>query len=287
MKYITVLNPKFPAFALFSLFLFFTGTSPLKANSLGFPATAGGSPPVPSAVGPRVPLENHPGAYLEPGEYRSLRFAEPVTLGKSGTYAFVDCLFLKGFGAVDGRGMRDRSVSLDHCALDEGLFFEYGGQSNWTIRWTRITGWRKAFRPTGAKGQNDTSTPTPCLVEDSILSITFTGTPENHVDTMQSLGGNGLIFIRVRFTTPGPYIKGNSGQTSSVNNGSENSLFDSCEFLSEGAFYYSVYSKGESVLFRNCRIASGLAGYLYPNKGGSGMPYFSKCTDYRTGELIR
>ena len=86
---------------------------------------------------------------------------------------------------------------------------------------------------------------------DSILSITFTGTPENHVDTMQSLGGNGLRFVRVRFTTPGPYVKGQSGQTSSVNNGSENTLFDSCEFLSENAFYYAIYSKGESVLFRN------------------------------------
>ena len=246
--------------------------------------TSTGYAPEDSDVGPRYTLTSRDGGKLEAGIYDCQEFTAQVELSsKTGAYVFNDCSFDGGIKTVDGRGVTNRPVLLDHCIMGNktGLYFEYGGQTNWTLKWCKIVGDRKAFRPSGATGQSDMTTPTPCTVEDSIFTITITGTPSNHVDTMQSLGGNSLTFTRVRFVTPGPYIKGTTGQTSSVNNGSSDTTFTSCEFLEEGAFYYTVYSNGTNVHFDNCRIIKGLAGYLYPDS--TIMPTLTGCTDYTTG----
>ncbi len=239
-------------------------------------------PPAESAVGPRYALTDRLGGSLPAGDYARYNFTTSVSLqSKTGAYSFTDCQFTAGLGTIDGRGLSGRTVLVDHCYITGGVYFEYGGQKDWTMRWTRIVGDRKAFRPAGVESQQDVTTPTPCLVEDCVFSITLLGTPSNHVDTMQALGGNELSFVRVRFTTPGPYNNGVTGQTSSVNANAGDTLFDGCEFLESGAFYYPVYSNAPNVLFRNCRIIKGIANYVYPDN-----PYkatFVGCTDYTTG----
>lgn len=263
------------------------------ANQASDPATydpttyEAGYAPKDSEVGPRYALTSQAGGKLAAGTFDRQEFTAQVELSsKTGSYVFTDCSFAAGIKTVDGRGVTDRPVLLDHCVMGNktGLYFEYGGQTNWTLKYCKIVGDRKAFRPSGTTGQSDMTTPTPCTVEDSIFSITLTGTPTNHVDTMQSLGGNGLTFTRVRFITPGPYVKGTTGQTSAVNNGSSDTTFTSCEFLEEGAFYYTVYSNGSHVLFKNCRIIKGLAGYLYPDS--TIMPTLTDCTDYATDAAV-
>ncbi len=249
------------------------------------PSTYAG-PPSESQVGPRVALTSRTGGSLPAGTYEGYRFTTSVSLqNNTGAYVFRDCSFDAGFGVFDGRSGVSRTVLLDHTYVFGGIYFEYGGQTNWTVKWTRIVGDRKAFRPTGLTGQQDTTSPTPCVVEDSIFSITLLGTPSNHVDTLQALGGNGMTFTRVRFTTPGPYEAGVTGQTSAVNVNAGNTLLDSCEFLEKGAFYYTVYSNAANVRFKDCRIIGGLAGYVYPSNPNKAA--FENCVDYETGALIQ
>lgn len=256
-----------------------------RGSAYGFPAPVTGLPPAETEVGPRTSLTARSGGSLPAGEYFDCQFTSTVSLqSKTEAYAFTDCRFDQGFSAIDGRGVAGRTVVIDHCYIYGGLYFEYGGQSGWALRWTRIDGDRKAFRPAGLTGQQDTASPTPCSVEDCVFSIRLTGSPTNHVDTMQALGGNQLRFTRVRFTTPGPYVDGTTGQTSAINVNAGDSLFDSCEFLESGAFYYTVYSNAANVLFRNCRIIKGLAGYAYPDNPHKAA--FEHCTDYATGAGI-
>lgn len=247
-----------------------------------FPEAAQGNPPAETAVGPRNPLVERTGGSLTAGTYANYRFTSRVTLqSKTGAYTFTDCRFDAGLDTVDGRSVSGRPVLVDHCYFNGGVYFEFGGQKDWTMRWTQIVGDRKAFRPAGLTGQQDTTSPTPCTVEDCVFSITQKGTPEDHVDTMQALGGNRMTFTRVRFTTPGLYVDGTTGQTSAVNTNAGDTLFDACEFLEAEAFYYSVYSNAKNVLFRNCRIIKGLAGYVYPSNPNKAT--FTGCTDYASG----
>jgi hypothetical protein len=250
--------------------------------------TSTGKPPALSQVGPRVSLSSHPGGYLAPGNYSGLRFNSDIGMADSGTYTFTDCEFAGalGPGAVFGGTSVTRVVFLEHSRLLAGLAFENAGQKNWTIRWSHVIGGHQGLRPRGLGDSiSEVTYPTPMLVEDSIVENTNKGSPETHCEAMQSLGGNGLRFFRVRFVTPGPYVNGVTGQTASIMHNAANSLFEDCEFLQPDAFYYTIYASAPNNTFRRCRIAKGLANYFYPSSGGT-RPTLDGNTDYVTGAPI-
>jgi hypothetical protein len=245
-------------------------------------SSCGSGPPSADQVGPRVALTDNPGGSLQPGSYDALRFTASISFASgTGTYTFTDCEFGAGIDAVLGGGAVTRVVTLDHVKVDGGLYFEDAGQANWTIKWSHLIGEAQALRPKGLTGTDETATPTPLIVEDTIAEITGKGTPQAHVEAMQSLGGNQMTFTRVRFITPGPYVDGTTGQTASINFGAVSSTFDSCEFLTAQAFYYTIYTT-DSVTFTCCRIARGLAAYFYPG----GTPTIDRCTDYDTNAPV-
>lgn len=254
-----------------------------------FPGATAGLPPAESEVGPRISLEPVPGGNLEAGSYSGKSFTTEVSLDAAGIYTFTDCEFQQGFATVFGGADVTRVVTIDHCLIMTGLYFEYGGQTDWTIRWSKLSGVNQGLRPNGIV-MGDYETPTPFEVSDSIVENTWKGSPESHCEAMQSLGGNNMTFIRVRFFTPGPYIdpavdeENATGQTAAINHGGGDTLFDACEFMEAGAFYFTIYSHGSNVLFRNCRIARGLAGYIYPESPI--MAVYENCTDLDTGEPV-
>ena len=257
------------------------------ATALGAPAQGAGyvGPPDRGRVGPRVEAIAHAGGRLQPGSYQGAKFASPVTLAAPvGSYTFIDCYFPAGFAPVFGGASVNRTVLIDHCAIEAGLYFEDGGQKGWTIRWSYLSGKYQALRPKGLS-LGDTTSMTPFVVEDSICEITERGTPAAHCEAMQSLGGNGFRFSRVRFITPGPYENGVTGQTASINHCAGATLFDECEFLSPRAFHYTIYSNGDDVVFRRCRVAKGLSGYLFPPVGPA--PRFEDCVDRDSGAPIQ
>jgi hypothetical protein len=246
---------------------------------------ASGHPPDKVDVGPRNSLTAASGGSLEPGDYVDTQFTTSVSFsGDTGAYTFTDCEFTAGFDAVFGGSAVTRTVALDHCTVDAGVYFENGGQKGWTITWCYITGGTQGLRPKGVISQYDFSTPTPFVVTDSIVEITELGTPAGHCEAMQCLGGNAMEFTRVRFITPGPYQDGITGQTASINHGGNDCTFAACDFMTADAFYYTIYSDGSNVLFKNCRIASGLAGYVYPDSAT--MATFEGCTDLDTDASI-
>ena len=240
-------------------------------------------PPDKNQVGPRIHLASVPGGNLTSGKYSGKRFTTPINLSsKTGEYIFTDCDFPKGFEPVYGGPSVTRKIKIDHCRIYGGLWFENGGQKNWSISWSHIQSDRgTALRP---KNVNNT-TPTPFKVTDSIIEMTSVGSPSMHVTAMQDLGGCRLTFIRVKFIVPGPVVDGKTGQTAAITNKSNDTLFDSCDFLSEKAYYYSVYVHGDNVLFRNCRFAHPRAGYRYPTSK-AGKVKFEKCTEFISGKLI-
>jgi hypothetical protein len=257
-----------------------------------FPDPAVGLPPSESAVGPRYALTDDADVYLSAGTYSQKRFTGAVQLSSdSGAYVFRDCAFDAGFGIVYGGTSFTRTVLMEYCSSDAnkdptigGLCFGPGGQKDWTIRRCHLCGAYQALRPNGMNGNDDKTTPTPFLVEDSIVEMTEVGTPIIHCESMQALGGNSMSFIRVRFISPLPFIDGTTGQTASINFGGGNTLFDACEFCETHAYYYTVYSDGTNVLFRNCKFGIGLAGYLYP-KAEHAMPTLEGCTDYDNSSI--
>jgi hypothetical protein len=250
------------------------------------PPTSSG-PPSASQVGPRSLTTAASGNALAPGSYSQQSFTTSVSFASAvGTYAFTDCEFTQGFDVVFGGSSVSREITLEHCRIQGGLYFEDGGQKNWTIRWCDLLGQNQAIRPKGITIY-DTVSPTPFVVEDSIVEISGQGTPTAHCEAMQSLGGNQMRFTRVRFITPGPYVDGSTGQTASVNHCGGDTIFESCEFLSTAAFYYTVYSVGNNVQFQNCRFGKGIAGYLYPNPDPQvPQPTFTGCSDYGSGTSL-
>jgi hypothetical protein len=264
-----------------------------KGGSISFPfavattaapvVTGYVGPPTASQVGPRVAMTSATGGNLAAGTYSGKSFTTMVTLASTSTFSFTDCEFLQGFDVQYSPGASTRTVKLDHCRSYSGIYYEDGAQKNWTITWCDLRGNTQALRPKGVTIY-DNVTPTPFVVEDSILSISSLGTPAAHVEAMQSLGGNNMRFTRVRFITLGPYTDGVTGQTAAMNNTGGDTLFDECEFLTANAFYYTVYSNGANVLFHNCHIAPGLAGYLYPSSVT--MATFQGCTDLVSGAAI-
>jgi hypothetical protein len=242
-------------------------------------------PPRVEQVGPRKALQQRQGGQLPAGTYAGLRFTTPVSLSsRSGSYSFTDCELAQGFGAIFGGPGITRTVTVDHSRIMGGLYFEDGGQKGWTITWCHLLGETQALRPKGLTF-GDTLTPTPFTIQDSICEIVGKGTPSAHCEAMQSLGGNGMTFRRVRFITPGPYVNGTTGQTASVNHAGGDTLFEECEFLTAGAFHFTVYSVGRNVVFRDCRLARGITGYLYPP--AAEPPTLEGCTDLETGDPVR
>ena len=240
-------------------------------------------PPSPESVGPRLAnLAAAAGGYLAPGDYSGAAFASAVSLSSSGSYAFVDCDFQAGFSTVFGGKGVTRVVSLDHCRSMVGLYFEDAGQKGWTIAWCDLRGNTQALRPKGLT-ISDITTPTPFIVRDTIVRLYGTGSPAAHCEAMQSLGGASMEFSRVRFITIGPYINGTTGQTAAINFNASDSVFAECEFLTANAFYYTIYSAGANVIFKDCKISRGMAGYLYKQ---SQAPTFVKCVDLESGSAV-
>jgi hypothetical protein len=247
-----------------------------------FPPAAGGHPPNKEQTGPRISLQSAPGGNLTAGKYSGKSFAGIVSLDRSGAYYFYDCEFQTGLDVIYGGLGVTRSVTLEHCNILDAIWFVDGGQKDWTISWCYIqsdTG--TVLRP----HNTDTTTPTPFKVTDSIVEMTSVGSPSIHVTAMQDLGGCLMTFIRVKFIVPGPLIDGVTGQTAAITNRANDTLFDSCDFLSEKAYYYSVYVHGDNVLIRNCRFAHPLAGYSYPDNNAN-LVEFKGCIDLSTGEEI-
>ncbi|MBK7864261.1 MAG: hypothetical protein IPJ65_37815 [Archangiaceae bacterium] len=252
-------------------------------GGLGAADAGAATPPSLAQVGPRSALTSRSGGSLPPGNYTGQRFTTAVQLASSGTYTFSDCDFAAGIETVFGGSTVTRSVTLDHC-LSTAIYFEDGGQKNWTIRWSHLVGGNQALRPKGLT-YGDVTYPTPLVVEDSILEITNLGTPAAHVEAMQSLGGRQMRFSRVRFITLGPYQNGITGQTASVNYWGADGLFEDCEFLDANAYYYTLYTQGPNNVFRRCRFGKGLASYVY--KDASSIPAtFVGCTDLSTGGAV-
>ena len=238
-------------------------------------------PPSADQVGPRVALTSATGGTLAAGNYSGKTYTSAVSCAATGVYNFTDCEFQVGFGVVFGGNSITRTVTLDHCRIaTNGIYFEDGGQKNWVIKWCDVRGNGQALRPKGLTIY-DNVTPTPFVVEDSIVSISELGSPVAHVEAMQCLGGNLMTFSRVRFITLEPYKDSVTGQTASINNTSGNTLFEDCEFLEENAFYYTVYSNGADVVFQNCRLVKGIAGYVYPSSAVKAT--FEGCTDIVSG----
>ncbi len=236
------------------------------------------SPPAITQVGPRVRLTPRAGGVLAPGNYSGVRFTETADLQNSGNYLFTDCVVQ--FGTVSGAP--SRTVLLDHCKTD-AIWFAEGGQKGWTIRFTHVLGGPMGLRPSTGRNGWDSTTPTPFVVEDTIVEISSRGSPAQHVEAMQALGGNGMRFSRVRFIVPGPKQDGITGQTASVNIIAGDSLFEDCEFLNAGAYYYTVYSDGPNNVFRRCRFGRGAANYFYPTDAKRTAPVAEKCSDLATG----
>ncbi|MCE9612829.1 MAG: hypothetical protein K8T26_01045 [Lentisphaerae bacterium] len=242
---------------------------------------AGGAPPAATNVGPRVALTPSSGGQLAPGNYTGLQFTNTISLQASGVYTFADCVVQ--FDAI--AGITPRTVLLDHCRTS-ALWFSDGGQAGWTLRFTYVLDGPMGLRPSSGRNGWDWTTPTPFVVEDSIVEITFLGSPVQHVEAMQALGGNSMRFTRVRFIVHGPKQDGITGQTASVNLLAGDSLFEDCDFLDAGAYYFTVYSDGPNNVFRRCRFGRGAASYFYPTTGTRTAPIVEACTDLATGEPV-
>jgi len=244
-------------------------------------ARAAAGPPARALVGPRVALTDRAGGRIAPGVYTAQRFVGPVDLEAAGRYQFTDCQV--SFNAMFMATAR--TVLLDHCQTG-GIYFAEGGQFGWALRFCYVLGGNQGLRPSTGRDGWDVKTPTPFVVEDSIVEISSLGTPQAHVEAMQTLGGNDMRFRRVRFITHGPKTDGVTGQTAAINVLAGHTLFEDCEFAEAGAYYYTVYCDGPANVFVRCRFGRGAASYLYPTTGARIAPLLFDCTDLTTGAPV-
>jgi len=196
-----------------------------------------GKVPALAMVGPRTTLTTSSAKSLLPGNYVGTRFG--VVSLQPGTFTFVDCEV-----SFDVQ-YPSRTVTLDHCKVNGGVWFEGGGHAGWTIKASICDGGAgQALRPSG---------PGAITVTDSWLLTHGTSTDPAlgiHTEALQLLAGADIIATRCGLSVE-PRWNGTYTPITAVLNASaagSNSTYVDCEFgyfdgtsWSAGGGFFAIY----------------------------------------------
>ncbi len=158
--------------------------------------TSEGGPPPINTVGTSGNLISRSCSNLAPGTYQNINCTDSVILQSSGDYTFIN-VKMPSIKSQGGGPLFPRSgkVILDHVESG-GLWFENngstGGQTNWTIKWSKLYGgvWQ-ALRPKGAG---------KIYVSDSWLLSDGTPPDGAHTEVLQQMYGSDGHYERVAFS---------------------------------------------------------------------------------------
>ena len=162
------------------------------------------------------------------GKYRGVDVADGFELGAGDPVTFTDCI-------IRGSIVTYAPIHLERCRVEGGLYaYDVGG----TLRRVVIDSPAgQAFRPGLSEG-GGWARHTPWIVEDSELRI-GPGDEGAHVEAVQVLGGDGLVFRRVVFDSGCPF---NNTQTADLSLNAANTLVEDSVFA--GCSGYAIYSDG-------------------------------------------